>query len=71
MDRDDSQAEDGLGAMHHAGPEELQTMVDSLEAAGAARYRRLQDYTGLLAEAMRHDAAMNRLERALELTAAH
>lgn len=50
----------------HPGPEELQAQADAREEGTVARYRRLQDYTCLLSEALRHADAMTRLEIALQ-----
>jgi hypothetical protein len=67
MSTDEWQAQDGLGiVIDHPGPEELQARVDAAEDAATARYRRLQDYTCLLNEALRHADAMTRLELALQ-----
>jgi hypothetical protein len=66
MSTDERQVQDSLGGLiDHPGPEELQARVDAAEDDAAARYRRLQDYTCLLNEALRHADAMTRLELAL------
>ncbi|HEX3605123.1 MAG TPA: hypothetical protein VH134_04315 [Candidatus Dormibacteraeota bacterium] len=54
------------GAVEYPGPEQMQAQVDGLEAHATARYRRLQDYSCLLNDAMRHADAMTRLEFALQ-----
>jgi hypothetical protein len=62
-----SESHDQLDAtMEHPGPEQLQAMVDATEDAAGARYRRLNDYSCLLQDALRHADAMTRLELALQ-----
>jgi len=68
MSSDERSGQDGLsGVTDHPGPEELQARVDASEDGAAARYRRLQDYSCLLGDALRHADAMTRLELALQL----
>ncbi|HEY2702081.1 MAG TPA: hypothetical protein VGL20_00170 [Candidatus Dormibacteraeota bacterium] len=66
MERDVNPVQGGLTLVDHPGPVELQAQVDLAEDTAAARYRRLRDYTCLLAGALRHDDAMSRLELALQ-----
>jgi hypothetical protein len=66
MSIDERHDQDGLDVViDHPGPEALQERVDAAEDAATARYRRLQDYSCLLNEALRHADAMTRLEFAL------
>jgi|SRR5579884_392740 len=59
-------------AVHHAeeyaamAPEEIQVLADAKEADAAARYRRRQQFSALVADAIRRAEAMTRLE--IELT---
>ncbi len=66
MEREVNPVQGGPTVVDHPGPEELQAQVDLAEDTAAARYRRLRDYTCLLADALRHDDAMSRLELALQ-----
>jgi hypothetical protein len=43
-------------------PEEIQVLADAEEADAAARYRRHQQFSALVAEAIRRAEAMTRLE---------
>ncbi|HEV7679691.1 MAG TPA: hypothetical protein VGQ42_14085 [Candidatus Dormibacteraeota bacterium] len=47
-------------------PEEIQVLADAKEADATARYRRRQQFTALVADAIRRAEAMTRLE--IELT---
>jgi hypothetical protein len=67
MSRDRSRGQGSTTVIEHPGPAELQALVDATELDAVSRYRRLRDYSMLVTTEIRHDAAMSRLDSALQL----